>query len=168
GLCELGGLKGRLFFLPMWILGVLGSIGYTYMEYSWKGIGIFLGVLVAILGLIFFLVYLSEKSDWKNAYNNFTELKKMNKKEEKAFWEQVEKAKFFPSMMNYTHRMCEHNFEVLAYLKFIGLEWEEIEALIPVFQNASVAGNSIDINSELTDAFEARLNEELEQFEDEE
>ncbi|MEZ4979825.1 MAG: hypothetical protein R2772_11090, partial [Chitinophagales bacterium] len=37
GLCELGGLKGRLFFLPMWILGVLGTLGYTFMEFSWKG-----------------------------------------------------------------------------------------------------------------------------------
>ncbi|MCB9256074.1 MAG: hypothetical protein H6579_02980 [Chitinophagales bacterium] len=168
GLCELGGLKGRLFFLPMWILGVLGTLGYTFMEFSWKGIGILAGVLVAIIGLIFLLVYLSEKKDWKNAYANFAELKKMKNTQEKAFWEQVEKAKFFPSMMNYDHRMCEHNFEVLAYLKFIGLEWEEIEALIPVFQDASVAGNKIDINSELTDAFEARLSEELEKFETEE
>jgi histidinol phosphatase-like PHP family hydrolase len=68
--------------------------------------------------------------------------------------------------MNYTHLMCEHNFEVLAYLKFVGIEWEEIEVLIPVFQQAAARGTAIDINSELTDAFEARLAEKLEEFEE--
>lgn len=168
GICEAGGLKGRLFFLPMWLMGVVGTIGYTFMEFSWKGIGILAGVLMALVGLIFLLAYFLEKSEWNNAFKEFQELKKMKNTEEKAFWEQVEKAKFIPGMMNYTNAMCEHNFEVLAYLKFVGIEWEEVEALIPVFQQAGVRGNEIDIDSELTDAFEARLAEKLEEFEESE
>jgi hypothetical protein len=35
-----------------------------------------------------------------------------------------------------------------------------------VFQQAAARGTAIDINSELTDAFEARLAEKLEEFEE--
>lgn len=92
----------------------------------------------------------------------------MKHTENKAFWEQVKNSIFIPSMMNYTHRICEHNLEVLKYLKSLGIEWEEIDALMPVFQQASVQGNTIDIESELTDAFEARLSETLDGFEEKE
>lgn len=166
GICEAAGLKGRLFFLPMWLIGVVGTIGFTYLSYGWKGIGVLAAVLIALVGIIFLIVYLMEKSDWNNAFKEFQELKKMKNIEEKGFWEQVEKAKFIPSMMNYTHLICEHNFEVLAYLKFVGIEWEEIEALIPVFQQAAARGTTININAELTDAFEGRLAEKLEEFDD--
>lgn len=168
GIVEAGGLKGRLFFLPMWLIGVVGTIGYTFMEFSWKGIGILIGVLVLAVALILVLAYFMEKSEWNNAFKNFQELKKMKNTDDKAFWEQVNDSKFFPGMMNYTNLMCEHNMEVLAYMKFVGIEWEEIEALIPVFQQGSVRGNEIDVDSELTDAFEARLGELLEGFEEQE
>jgi hypothetical protein len=166
GICEAAGLKGRLFFLPMWLIGVVGTIGFTYLSFSWKGIGILAGVLLALVGLVFLIAYFMEKSEWNNAFKEFQELKKMKNTEDQSFWQQVEKAKFIPGIMNYTHLMCEHNFEVLAYLKFIGIEWEEIEVLIPVFQQAAARGTAIDINSELTDAFEARLAEKLEEFEE--
>ena len=88
--------------------------------------------------------------------------------ENKAFWEQVKKSVFIPSIMSYSHRICEHNLEVLTYMKSLGIEWEEIEALMPVFQQASVQGNKIDIETELTDAFEDRLSETLDGFEEKE
>ena len=166
GLSELGGLKGRLFFLPMWLLGILGTIAFTYFEFGWTGIGILGGGLVLVFALLFLLVYLSEKSDWNNAYQHFTALKKMKDLNTKAFWEQVEKAKFFPSMMSNTHRMCQHNLEVLLYMKAAGVDWEEIEALIPVFHESSIQGNEIQVDSELTDAFEARLAEVLAGYEE--
>lgn len=168
GLCEIGGLKGRLFFLPMWIIGIIGTIGFTYVEFGWIGIASLVGILALVLGLFFILLYSSEKSDWKNAFNHFLELKKIKHTENKAFWEQVKKSIFIPSMMSYSHRICEHNLEVLTYMKSLGIEWEEMDALVPVFQQASVQGNTIDIESELTDAFEARLSETLYGFEEKE
>lgn len=167
GITEAMGLKGRLFFLPMWLLGIIGTLGFTFMEYGWKGLGVIGGVLVVAVGLLILLAYYMEKGEWNDAYGHFQELKKMKNTEEKAFWEQVEKSKFFASMMNYTNLMCEHNMEVLAYLKFVGIEWEEIEVLFPVFQKASVRGSEIDIETKDTDAFEARLREVLEGFEEE-
>lgn len=166
GLAEAGGLKGRLFFLPIWLLGIVGTIGFTFMEFRWLGIGILSGVLVLVVGLVILLAYLMEKGEWRDAYGNFQELKKMKNTQDQAFWEQVQKSKFFPSMMKYTNLMCEHNLEVLAYLKFVGIEWEEIETLLPLFQNASVHSSEIKIDSELTDAFDERLTEELESFEE--
>ncbi|MFT6686833.1 MAG: hypothetical protein ACJAVH_002106 [Bacteroidia bacterium] len=168
GISEAGGLKGRLFFLPMWLIGIIGTLVYTLKEYSWKGIGILALVLVFVAVALVLFAYFLEKSEWRDAFKNFMELKKMNNTEEKAFWEQVNSSKFIPSIMNYTNGMCEHNLEVIAYMKFVGIEWEEIEALIPVFQDGSIKGNEIEVNTELTEAFEARLIEVLEGFEEEE
>lgn len=167
GIAEAGGLKGRLFFLPMWLLGVVGTIGYTFIEYSWKGLGVMGGVFVAAFGLILLLAYFQEKSEWKDAYGNFQDLKKIKDPSNKEFWDLVEKSKFFPVLTKWNHLICEHNLEVLAYLKFVGSEWDEIETLIPIFQDASIRGNKIDIDSDLTDDFEARLAEVLESFEEE-
>ena len=168
GLSELGGLKGRLFFLPMWLLGLLGTIAYAFMEYSWKGIGVLGGAVVLLFGLFALAFYFLDKSDWENAPKHLLALKKMKNTEDKAFWERVDKAVFIPTLMNYNHRICAHNVEALTYLQSIGVNWEEIEILQAVFQACSVQGNDINIETEDTDAFEARLREVLEGFEEEE
>lgn len=62
GLCEAGGLKGRLFFLPMWIIGIIGSIGFTYFEFGWIGIASLVGIIALVIGLFMLLLYSSEKA----------------------------------------------------------------------------------------------------------
>lgn len=166
GICEIAGLRGRLFWLPMWLLGVIGTIALTYMEYGWTGIGVLAGILVGALILLLLLSYFIEKSAWKAAPRVLNELRTESSEKNELYWTRIKDALFIPGLMSYTHEICDHNVEVIDLMIKNGDHFEQIDTVREAMANGALRGNKIKIDSEITDHIEKYIAEQLALFED--
>ena len=141
GICEVAGIKARLFLLPLWITGV-AIIAY---HLGWPGTLSFLAILV--VGGIFLFVKARKKeiADWNKAQ---LELLKAPVAPvdgtERHFWGWVKDTLFLPIWMKFTPELCQHNLTVLDALKnakasFSKAEIQRIEALETFLKAARTA-----------------------------
>ena len=67
GIVEMAGLKPRLFFIPVLLVGMAILIFQFFDSFGWLGLGISLGSLVLLVLLLGLYGYRIEKSEWANA-----------------------------------------------------------------------------------------------------
>ena len=163
--CDAAGLKGRLFWLPMWLWG-LGIAGYAlYEEVGWVGP---VGALVAaglLFGALMYWVYADEKKSWANAPAALEAARaSVQLGQHQQAWEQLEKALFVPSMLTATGEMWRQLREVLALIYNLTggqVDPELSQQLAELDQQLASGGEPSEI--EVDDAIIEALRELIEQ-----
>ncbi len=117
GVAELAGLRARLFFLPVWLIGV-GLVAY---KIGLAGSIAFVGLVVA--GLIWSnrKTKKTEAATWEKLRYVSRTLPLQTGRDETAVWEWVQATLFLPLCTVYTPEICAHNLAVLKSLRESGV-----------------------------------------------
>jgi hypothetical protein len=126
GLADLVGLKARVFFLPIWLIG-LGVLGY---QMGWPGT---LG-FVALLGVAAVWIQRKTKREEQARWQQLQFAAKTNPpaigSDEPAFWTWVKESLFLPVCADYTPDVCAHDLRILKLLRESGIPLSAEENLI--------------------------------------
>ncbi|MCB9232724.1 MAG: hypothetical protein H6581_13720 [Bacteroidia bacterium] len=168
---ETVGLKGRLFWLPMWLFGLLGTGFVSYGKWGWIGP---VGMVVIGAGIFGGLILLSrrvEKKEWENAPNALAELQRQFSLGTNTpdFWQAMKTAFFQPSFMKNTPEVCQHNLIVIDVLKESG-EWNEessaaIEKYRTLVESGVISQAPVKIPSEVVEEIEKIIDGRIELME---
>lgn len=159
-LCALADLKGRLFFLPMWVLALPLAFFITYTTYGWWGIGSVVGPVVGFAGLMLFLGYRSER---KRANGIVYESYVMPYDEEDplTFWKNFKEKLFFPDFLGLNEQICDFNARVAREAERYPLAMESLTAFRAEMEDHARAFDKKRLNKdlikELTDEIDARI-----------
>src|SRR3954462_7550013 len=114
GACELIGISGRLFLVPIWMLG----IGIMCFQIGWIGTLFFAVAVVAGAVVLFRKATRKERADWDKVQ---LELIKSPAAPidgtEAQFWSWIKTMLFLPLWMKLTPEVCEHNLKILQAMK---------------------------------------------------
>ena len=116
-LTERVGIKGRVFFLPIWVIG----IGMIALQLGWIG-WVILGVM-AVLGF-FWLRRFSEQQEakeWAEAQAKLSTVPFPPTDSERAFWEWLSAVLYLPIAADYTPAVCDHDLKTLEIVKRVML-----------------------------------------------
>lgn len=117
GVSEAFGLKGRLFFMPVWLVGLLVSGWGAWSIWGWWGAGAGASAVVAALGGLVLYAAHADKRDWARAPRALVSARAHAKADEDDdMWTELDRAFFIPSIRALTPPMCVHNMEVLELL----------------------------------------------------
>ncbi|HEY0882521.1 MAG TPA: hypothetical protein VGD87_13355 [Archangium sp.] len=165
---ELVGLKGRLFFLPIWLLALIGVGVNLHKLWGWYGPALALGIVVLLFGALMLMARSGEKKEWAEAPTKLSEASaSLAKGLSDETWELLGAAYFVPAFGDNTPEVCRHNLQVLDLVKRAAgeqaapLERRLFDAL-SVAYHAGVAPKTdgekaIEISSELSGALQELL-----------
>ncbi len=115
GLTELTKFKGRIFWIPLWLIGIIGFGISSYYEYqktnSLTGI-----IVLAILFIIgFFAMKMINKYQWNNAQKYLKEMSRLNPNfdQNSKYRYYMKKAFFIPQYLN-----PDNNLQYMIFGKF--------------------------------------------------
>lgn len=112
---DLVGLKGRLFFLPIWLFGFIGMGVHLHKMWGWYGPALVAALVVMLVLGLMALGAMSEKKEWANAPANLIAARDaVVKGVNDETWELVAKAYFVPTWGDETPERCKHNLEARA------------------------------------------------------
>ena len=164
GICEAVGLKGRLFFIPMWFLGFVLTFATVCNKYGWTGFGVMVLLGIGMMGLIYCLASHLEKKEWAAAPGELAECQRIGDLSRKDFWEHFQKALHIPTMKSYTPEICYHNYYCLELLKNGGVDWPIIDSLMSHYSAKTHDDTDADIQEEMTTEIAKLISEKLEEF----
>lgn len=161
---DLVGIKGRVFFLPIWVWSTLGIGGSLYKQWGWWGPALALGVVVVmVLGLLV-VAAAGEKKSWAEAPAKLNAARdSVAKGVSDETWPLLADAFFVPAFGDDTPERCRHNLEVLSVARkamppTIGaLEQRVIDALSHAYGKGLASNDKVTISSEFTSALQAML-----------
>ena len=162
---ESAGVPGRLFFLPMWLVGILGTLFLVTQEFGWIGIGVTVASAIGLIGLLVYLLYASENKTWQQAPIELVECQRIQDSSTKDFWEHFQKALFLPVMKDYTPSICQHNLQCVELLRNLGVDWPIIDGIKQRFELNLNNHGDIKIDEKLTDELKEMISGQLETFE---
>ena len=157
------GLKGRLFWLPMWLWGLIG-VGYNlHTLWGWLGIGAAFGIVVLLFVLLGVLAAVNDRKAWAQAPASLNAARDaFAKGNADEGWPLLEKAYFSPTWMTETPETSRHNLDVLSVARAAlgakdgSLEFRVFDALGIAYRDA-MATEKPAIPSELSSAMQALL-----------
>ncbi|MBN2494401.1 MAG: hypothetical protein JXR96_07425 [Deltaproteobacteria bacterium] len=118
GIVELAGLKPRLFFLPVWLIGLGVLVYQAFDAWGWWGLAVMGGVLVTALVLLGIYGWQDEKKQWRGAPDALQAAKAaLLEDREREMWQALERAFFLPAALRTSARVCLHDREVLAFIR---------------------------------------------------
>ncbi|MBW2732515.1 MAG: hypothetical protein JRH20_08970 [Deltaproteobacteria bacterium] len=166
GIVEMSGLKPRLFFIPVWLVGIAILIFQFFDSFGWLGLGLSLGSLV-LLGLLLGIYgYRIEKSEWANATETFESAKVALLEEDRILlWQRLFSTFFVPGIMNFKPAMAAHDEAVLAFvLEHLGEELseeglEQAQALQKYLHSFQQAEGKFDLKIDRLSEFKEQLAE---------
>ena len=117
-LCEWIGLKGRLFYIPIWLIG-LGVAGYAgYTHWGWIGIAAAGGAVVVGFLLLIVLARIVENIEWKKAPDKLHQARmQATQSDKEGMWANLASAFFYPYTLDLTVEMVRHDRSVLDIVK---------------------------------------------------
>lgn len=155
-LCHRAGLKGRLFFIPMWILALpLGPLA-TYGIYGWTGIIVGLSLVFSVIGLALFAVMRSEKKRMEAIDGEQVEIE-YNADEPAEFWNAVKEKLFFPTFSRITPSVSAYNLRVVSHIEQNALSLDSLHG----FKNTMDAFSKTAIRENLDKSSIKRFHKEL-------
>lgn len=131
GACELVGVRGRLLFIPIWLLG----IGIICFQVGWLSTLLFVAAVGIAIVLFFRKAAKKEEAEWNKVQLELIKAPAAPVDGTEAqFWNWIKTMLFLPFWMKLTPELCEHNLKVLQALKnakasFSVVEFQKIEAL---------------------------------------
>ena len=153
GLLEFVGVSGRLFFIPIWAIG----LGIICFHFGWIGTGIFAVVLVAGAVWLFKKAAKKEIADWDKVQLEFIKSPAAPVDGSEAqFWNWIKTMLFLPCWMKFTPELCDHNLKVLEALKgaktsFSAAEIKQIEVLETFLKAAKTAAKPVGSEVKIQD-----------------
>jgi hypothetical protein len=117
-LSDLVGLKGRVFFLPIWLFGLIGVGVNLHTMWGWYGPALAGAIVVMLFIGLMALGTLAEKKEWAEAPTKLNAARdSLVKGISDETWELLSEAYFVPSWGNESPEVCRHNLEVLDVVK---------------------------------------------------
>jgi len=151
--CDLVGIKGRVFLLPIWMIG-LGIISYRL---GWPGTLVFVALLVFGAIRLFKGAKKKEAADWQKLQAEAVNAgARPAPADEGRFWEWVKATLFLPTWLDFTPELCQHNLKVLRTIHESGVwlapdEQAKLQALEKFLTTAQTAskppGSEMSIQS---------------------
>ena len=172
-LLEVVGVKGRLFWLPMWLFGLVGLGIFTYSGYGGMGLAVIGGVAVAMIGGFGYLMVATERSEKREAPDKLREAKQaLAEADGKKFWNAIKASLLQPFFTKFTREDCKHNIQVVELLQEALASKpnvvEQLESLKKEYENGMRADGKIKINSEILDPISEMIDKMVEKFDDDE
>lgn len=157
---EIFGLKGRLFFMPIWLIGAL-IIGF---QIGWIGV---VSVLVFAVVLIILLTNRAKKKDqidWIAAKSSWLEYNPQVAGNRKLLLAWGRKAMFFPRTLSLNKEMCAQNLAVLEKLQ-PGMEklTADEEKVVAQFREFLEADRGTAISASLDGSLQMKIKKILEE-----
>ena len=151
-------VNAKLFFIPMWILSIPIPFLVTYKSYGGIGILTTFGIFAAFIGIVFLLLYNSERKQANRM--NYAEIMLPSKENPIEFWTKLKDLFFFPSFLKLTHEICEYNLRIAEKLESEKIEMQTLAE----FKKEMIAGkNSFDstvvINAEIKNNFFTEIDD---------
>jgi hypothetical protein len=151
GIFELVGVRGRIFFVPIWLLGV----ATLCFQLGWPGtlslaIGVGAGAVV-----LFRKGVKKERADWDKVQLALIKAPAAPiDGTEAQFWTWVKAMLFLPIWMKLTPDVCDHNLTVIAALKntkpsFSAREFQTIEVLEEFLKDSKATAKPVDCQMKL-------------------
>lgn len=117
-LSDLVGLKGRVFFLPIWLFGLIGVGVNLHKMWGWYGPALAAAIVVALFVGLMVMGSFAEKKEWAEAPMKLNAARdSLVKGISEETWDLLREAYFVPSWGNETPEHCRHNLEVLEVIK---------------------------------------------------
>ncbi len=118
GIADFVGVKGRLFLVPIWMLG----LGFLCYLMGWQG-SIGFVVFLIFAGIWFFKsAKKKEIADWQKAQEAaIRNSAPPASQDEVQFWTWVKATLFLPIWMKFTPDLCQHNLKVVQTIQQSGL-----------------------------------------------
>lgn len=167
GIADLVGLKARLFFLPIWLIG----LGIVCLQLGWPGTVLLVVIAAASVAWLFRWGNKKEREDWEKAQQELiASTAPAPGVSEREFWEWVKARLFLPISMKFTPQLCEHNLCVLRVIKTTGprLTPEEegkLELLEEFLVNVRSATNPVEGDlkrqTDVTEVVDKRLGKAI-------
>ncbi|MDP1823134.1 MAG: hypothetical protein Q8L48_07830 [Archangium sp.] len=161
---DLVGLKGRVFWLPIWFFGLVGMGVNLHTQWGWWGPALAGALVVVLFGGLLAMGAVHERKEWAEAPGNLNAAKEsLAKGVNEATWELLGKAYFVPAWGDDTPERCRHNLEVLAMVRKAlpptagGLEVRVIDALAAAYSSGMAGGEKVSVPSEFTSAMQEML-----------
>ena len=164
GLCEAVGLKGRLFFIPMWFIGLVLTLISFSQNFGFLGFVVIGVIIVGLVGMLVYAAYLMEKKEWANAPVELNQCQRIQNPSRKEFWEHFQKAFFVPVFKSYDAHMHYHNYQCLELLKNQGVDWPVIDPLMNDYAANTHDDKEVKIEDERTEEMKKLIEEQLEAF----
>jgi hypothetical protein len=123
GVAELVGMKARLFFLPIWLIG-LGIIGY---QMGVVGSVIFVVLLLAAMIAIHRKTKKQEAATWADL-QSAPPIPPPVGADETQFWTWAKDSLFLPVCTDYTPDVCAHDLRILKLIRESGIPLSPGEA----------------------------------------
>lgn len=115
GLTEILGIKGRLFWLPIWFWGIVVMGVELYGHWGWWGPALAVVVAVGLFGALMMAGYRAEKREWAEAPHKLEQARAgLHASTPDAVWEHLEGAYFDATLLTLTPEMATHNRGVIA------------------------------------------------------
>lgn len=107
------GARGRIFFMPVWLLGFILAAYGTFL--LWGVIGLILPALLAILAVLWLTKIIKKRdaekwekaNEWLEQFREYT-----GPADSVVFWQLVKESLYFP-MGVYSPAACKHNLEIV-------------------------------------------------------
>ena len=127
------GIRGRIFFISIWVIGI-GMV--TYHAYALWGISGIVILLTATALCLWWMVKASERREaeqWARAAVSISELRSVGDCAEDApkFWTLVRDSLFLPVTGTYTALVCSHDLEVIKIVLEKALKSSSVAELAP-------------------------------------
>jgi len=151
-------VNAKLFFIPMWILSIPIPFFMTYISYGWIGILTTFGIFIAFVGIVFLLLYNSERKQANKI--NYAEIILPSKENPVEFWTKLKDLFFFPSFLKLTPAVCDYNLKVVEKVESEKIEMQTLAD----FKKEMITGkNSFDstvvINAEIKNNFMTEIDD---------
>lgn len=161
---DLVGLKGRVFWLPIWLFGLIGMGVNLHTQWGWWGPALAGVIVIALFGGLLAMGAVQERKEWAEAPANLNAAREsLAKGVNEATWEALGKAYFVPAWGDDTPERCRHNLEVLALVRKAlppeasGLEVRVLDALAAAYSAGMAGAEKISVPSEFTSALQEVL-----------
>jgi len=102
GIAELRKIRGRIFFIPMWLIGTIGFVVSSKYEYDKTGLLNGLVLSLIIFGIGFLAMKLLNQKKWRKAQNALKFLKTSASKgiESNIFYKNLKDSFYIPNYLN--------------------------------------------------------------------
>jgi hypothetical protein len=151
GIFELVGVRGRVFFVPIWLLGV----ATICFHLGWPGTLVLAFAVAAGAAMLFRKGVKKEHADWDKVQLALIKAPAAPiDGTEAQFWTWVKSMLFLPIWMKLTPDVCDHNLRVIAGLKnakasFSAPQFQTIEALEKFLKDSRATARPVDCQMKL-------------------
>lgn len=160
-LTEIFGIRGRIFFMPMWLVGLVFSLAFAQENFGGTGVAAVLATSVGLFAMMMVGKKLRKKAEWHKAQKKLIECQKTGDPNQVAFWKQFKQAFFVPPKNKYDAHIHYHNYQCLELLKRLGVQSPGLDTLMDAYATNTHDGTKVKITDDQTDEIKQLIAERI-------